>query len=45
VGLQEVPHLQALKQNHFPNAKSGISQKEFSFNPKSRKAEQQRKED
>jgi hypothetical protein len=42
VGLQEAPHLQDLKQNHFENAKSGISKKEFFFNRKSRKAEEGR---
>jgi hypothetical protein len=45
VGFQEAPHLQDLKKNHFANAKSGISKKEFFFNWKSRKAEKQRKED
>jgi hypothetical protein len=29
VGLQEAPHLQNLKQNHFENSKSGNSKKEF----------------
>jgi hypothetical protein len=28
VGLQEAPHLQDLKQNHFENSKSGNSKKE-----------------
>jgi hypothetical protein len=42
VGLQEAPHLQDLKQNHFAN--SGISKKEFFFNQKSRKAEKQKED-
>jgi hypothetical protein len=29
VGLQEAPHLQDLKQNHFENSKSGNSKKEI----------------
>ncbi len=32
VGLQEAPHLQDLKQNHFESSKSGNSKKEFFFN-------------
>jgi hypothetical protein len=32
VGFQEAPHLQDLKQNHFENAKSGNSKKEFFLN-------------
>jgi hypothetical protein len=32
VGLQEAPHLQDPKQNHFENAISGNSKKEFFFN-------------
>jgi hypothetical protein len=32
VGLQEAPHLQDPKQNHFENVKSGDSKKEFFFN-------------
>ncbi len=36
VGLQEAPHLQDLKQNHFENAKSKNSKKEFFFNRKSK---------
>jgi hypothetical protein len=31
VGLQEAPHLQDLKQNHFENAKKGNSKQEFFF--------------
>jgi hypothetical protein len=37
VGLQEAPHLQDLKQNHFANAKSRISKKEFSLIGKAEK--------
>jgi hypothetical protein len=32
VVLQEAPHLQDPKQNHFENTKTGISKKEFFFN-------------
>jgi hypothetical protein len=32
VGLQEAPHLQDPKQNHFENTKSGNSKNNFFFN-------------
>jgi hypothetical protein len=40
VSLQKAPYLQDLKQNHFENAKSENSKKEFIFNRKSRKAKE-----